>query len=151
MTIKVVNIADVYRILYLRDLPKPAKHVTFDPSGTFIAASSTDGTVYIYSLSTEEPQLTRKIDGVIKALEIEAEASSRAIWHPSGLALAAPTATRDIQVVSNEGERQIAFTGEHYGDITALAWSPNGAMLLTAATDGKIVLRETKAQKVLAR
>ena len=147
-----MNITDTYRVLYLRDLPKPVKHLSYDPSGTYIAASCTDGIVYIYSLSTEEPDLIRKVDGLIRSLETESVSSSRAAWHPDGRAFAAPTATRDIQVLSSgDGERQRAFAGGHLGDITALAWSPNGAMLLTASSDRKIVLWDTKTQKILAR
>jgi chromosome transmission fidelity protein 4 len=47
-------------------------------------------------------------------------------------------------------ENQRAFTNGHNGDITALAWSPNGAMLASAAKDGKFLLWETKTQKILA-
>ena len=152
LEVKTVNIIDTYRVLYLRDLPKPVKHLSYDPSGTYIAASCTDGIVYIYSLSTEEPDLVRKVDGLIRSLETESIASSRAAWHPDGRAFAAPTATRDIQVLSSgDGERQRAFSGGHIGDITALAWSPNGAMLLTASSDRKMVLWDTKTQKILAR
>ena len=152
LTVKIVNIPDPYRLLYLRDLQKPVKHLSFDPSGSYIAASSTDGIVYVYSLSTEEPGLVRKIDGVIKSLESESQASSRAIWHPDGRVLAAATATRDIQVVSTgDGERQRVFSGGHMGDVTALAWSPNGALLITAGADRKIILWDTKTQKILAR
>lgn len=147
-----VNIADTYKVLYIRDLPKPTKHLSFDPSGSNIAASCTDGIVYIYSLSTEEPELVRKVDGLIRSLEIESESSSRAVWHPDGRAFAAPTATRDIQVVSSgDGERQRAFSGGHMGDVTALAWSPNGALLITAGSDKKILLWDTKTQKILSR
>jgi len=150
--VKVVNIADTYKVLYLRELPKPAKHLSFDPSGSYIAASCTNGVVYIYSLSTEEPELVKKVDGLIRSLEIEAESSSRAIWHPDGRAFAAPTATRDIQVVSSgDGERQRAFSGGHMGDVTALAWSPNGALLITAGSDRKILLWDTKTQKILSK
>ncbi|CAF9922989.1 MAG: hypothetical protein ALECFALPRED_002281 [Alectoria fallacina] len=152
LTVKVVNIADTYNVLYLRHLPKPAKHLSFDPSGSYIAASCADGIVYIYRLSTEEPELVRKVDGLIRSLEVESESSSRAVWHPDGRAFAAPTATRDIQVMSSgDGERQRTFSGGHMGDVTALAWSPNGALLITAASDRKILLWDTKTQKILAR
>ena len=152
LTIKVVNVADTFKVLYLRHLPKPAKHLSFDPSGSYVAASCVDGIIYVYKLSTEEPELIRKVDGLIRALDIESDLTSRAVWHPDGRAFAAPTATRDIQVVSGgDGEYQRAFSGGHVGDITALAWSPNGALLITAASDRKILLWDTKTQKILAR
>ena len=140
------------RVLYLREHPKPAKHVSFHPSGSYIAVSCTDGIIYNYSLSTEESEMVRKVDGVIRSLETHAETSSRAVWHPDGRAFAAPTATRDIQVVSRaDGERQKAFSGGHSGCISSLAWSPNGALLLSSASDKRILSWETKIQKVLAR
>ena len=152
LTVKLVNIADTFKVLFLRDLPKPAKHLSFDPSGSYIAVSCVDGIVYVYKLSTEEPELVRRVDGLIRSLDIESGSSSRAVWHPDGRAFAAPTATRDVQVISSgDGERQRAFSGGHLGDVTALAWSPNGALLLTAALDRKILIWDTKTQKVLAR
>lgn len=152
LEVKIVNIIDTYRVLYLRNLPKPVKHLSYDPSGTYLAASCTDGLVYIYSLSTEEPDLIRKVDGLIRSLETDSNISSRAAWHPDGRAFAAPTATMDIQVISSgDGERQRVFAGGHMADVTALAWSPNGAMLLSASSDRKIVLWDTKTQKILAR
>ena len=152
LTVKIVNIEDPQTFIYIRDCPKPAKHLTYDPSGSYLAISCTDGVVYIYKLSTEQPELVRKVDGLIRQLETDAEASSKAIWHPDGRAFAVPTATREIQIISSgDGEKQRVFAGAHTGEITALAWSPNGALLLSAATDKKIVLWETKTQKVLAR
>ena len=149
---KLVDTRDNLRVLCLREQPKPTKHLSFHPSGSYLAVSCTDGIVYIYSLSTEEPELVRKVDGLIRSLEADVETTSRAIWHPDGRAFGAPTATRDIQVVSrSDGERQRAFAGGHMGDITALAWSPNGALLATAGSDRKIILWETKTQKILAR
>lgn len=139
-------------VLYLREQSKSPKHLSFHPSGSYIAISCSDGLVYVYSLSTEEPQLVKKVDGLIRALEADVEASSSAIWHPDGRAFAAPTATRDIQIISrSDWERQRAFSGGHMGDITALAWSPNGALLATAGMDRKILLWETKTQKIIAR
>ena len=138
--------------MYLRDCPKPAKHLSFHPSGSHIAVSCTDGIVYIYSLSKEEPELVRKVDGLIRTLETDSEISSRAIWHPDGRVFAASTATKDVQLIShNDGEKQRVFSEGHAGDITALAWSYNGALLATAGTDRKIVIWDTKTQKVLTR
>ena len=152
LTVKIVNTADTYKVLYIRDLPKPAKHLAFDLSGSSIAVSCTDGIAYIYSLSTEEPALVRKVDGLIRSLDVESESSSRVIWHPDGRAFAAPTATRDVQVVSSgDGERQRVFSGGHTGDVTALAWSPNGSLLITAGSDQKLVVWDSKTQKTLSR
>lgn len=139
-------------VLYLREHPKPAKHLSFHPTGSSITVSCTDGIIYIYDLDTETPILAKKVDGIIRSLDSDDETSSQAVWHPDGRAFAAPTATRDIQVISrSDGEKQRVFSAGHTGDITALSWSHNGALLLSAGSDGKILLWETKSQKILAR
>jgi chromosome transmission fidelity protein 4 len=137
--------------MYLREQLKPVKHLSFDPSSKYITLSCTDGLVYVYSLMSHEPELVRKVDGLIRTVETDDEISSRIAWHPDGRAFAAPTATRDIQVMSRgDWENQRAFTSGHMGDITALAWSPNGSMLVSAGKDRKILLWETKTQKIIA-
>jgi chromosome transmission fidelity protein 4 len=170
LAVKVVNTEDMTRVLYLREQSKPVKHLSFHPSGSYLAVSCSDGLVYVYSLSTEDPQLVKKVDGLIRSLETDEESSSRVIWHPDGTALAAPTATRgtlwrkkqssddtdwislDIQVISrSDWERQRAFASGHMGDITELAWSPNGALLASAGMDRKLLLWETKTQNIVAR
>ena len=143
---------DIEQILFLREQPKPIKHVTFDPTGKYIAASCTDGIIYVYEMGEGGPTLFRRIDGVIGQLETDAEATSRAVWHSDGRLFAVATTTRDILTVSiGDGEKQRSFSGGHMGNITALAWSPNGAMLATAASDDKILLWETRTQKIIAR
>ena len=89
-----VNTHDMMRVLYLRDQPKAAKHVAFDSSGSYVAVSCVDGAIYVYSVTSEEPELLQKVDGVIPRFEPDAEASSSVLWHPDGRAFAAPTATR---------------------------------------------------------
>ena len=151
LVVKIVRTNDTSSVMYLREQLKPVKHLSFDPSSKYIALSCTDGLVYVYSLMGDEPELVRKVDGLIRTVETEDEISSRIVWHPDGRAFAAPTATRDIQVMSRgDWENQRAFTSGHMGDITALAWSPNGAMLASAGKDRKILLWETKTQKIIA-
>lgn len=149
---KIVNIEDMTKVKYLREQAKGSKHVTFDPSGRYVAVSCTDGMLYIYSTVSEEPKLVRKLDGVIRRLEPEDEATSRAVWHPDGTAFASAEATRDIAIYSApEWNKEKVFPGGHNGDVTAISWSPNGALLATAGADGQILLWETKNQKILER
>ncbi|KAL2837894.1 hypothetical protein BJX68DRAFT_280115 [Aspergillus pseudodeflectus] len=152
LTVKLVNIEDMTKVKYLREQAKGAKHISFDPNGRFVAVSCTDGVVYLYSMDTEEPELVRKLDGVIRRLEPEDEATARVVWHPDGTAFAAAEATRDIALFSvGEWKKEMTFSGGHNGDITAIAWSPNGALLVTAAKDGEVLLWDSKTQKVLRR
>ncbi|KAI0124928.1 WD40-repeat-containing domain protein [Xylariales sp. AK1849] len=152
LTVKLVNTGDNSQIRHLKEHGKPTKHLMFDPKGATLTLSCTDGVIYVYSLTAEEPELIRKVDGIIGALDTESEVSSMVAWHPDGRAFAVPTPTRDIQVVSNnDWEKQRAFSKGHNGDVTSLAWSPNGAMLASAGKDKKILLWETKTQSVIAR
>jgi chromosome transmission fidelity protein 4 len=151
MAVKIVKIEDKNTVMVLREQSKPVKHLSFDPSGKWVTLSCSDGLVYVYSLLDDTPDLVRKIDGLIRGVETEDEVCTKVVWHPDGRAFAAPTAMRNIQVVSrNDWENQRAFVSGHDGDITALAWSPNGSMLVSAGKDRKVVLWETKTQKKLA-
>lgn len=152
LTVKVVNVDDMTDVKYLREQTKGSKHVSFDPSGRFIAVSCTDGVLYIYSIASEKPELVRKIDGAIRRLEPEDEATSRVVWHPDGTAFATAQATREVAIFSaSDWSQQKSFTSAHNGDITALEWSPNGALLATAGADGQILLWETSTQNILQK
>jgi len=152
LVVKMVNTQDMTRVLYLREQSRPVKSVTFDQSGSHVAVSCSDGIVYVYSVTYEEPKLVRRIDGLIKMLETDSESSAKVIWHPDGRALATPTATRSVQVVSSsDWENHKAFQSGHGGDITALAWSPNGSMLASAGVDRSLVLWDTKTQKIIKK
>ncbi|KAJ5539233.1 hypothetical protein N7513_007565 [Penicillium frequentans] len=152
LTVKLVKIENQIETKYLRDQLTGAKHVTFDPKGRFVAVSAIDGFLSVYSLTEEEPELVKKLDGVIRKLEPDAEATSRAVWHPDGTAFAVAEATRDIAVYSiSNWKKEKSFTGGHTGDITALSWAPNGTLLASAGADGQIVLWETRTQSILHR
>ena len=62
------------------------------------------------------------------------------------------TCTADIQVMSwDDWELQRAFSTGHTKDVTALGWSPNGALLTTAGADGHVLLWDTATQKVITK
>ncbi|KAB5586068.1 WD40-repeat-containing domain protein [Coniochaeta sp. 2T2.1] len=152
LSVKLVDTENMTNVRTLREHNKPTKHLSFHPKGDLLALSCTDGTIYVYSLTSEQPELIRKVDGVIGRLEADADASSKVVWHPDGRAFAVATPTSDIRVVSrNDWEHQRSFSKGHEGDVTAVAWSPNGAMLATAGKDNQILIWATKDQTVIAR
>lgn len=56
----------------------------------------------------------------------------------------------ELQVVSrSDFSRQKTFPPGHEADISALAWSPNGALLVSTALDQSLTLWETRSQKIL--
>lgn len=92
--VKVVNTDDNVNVMHLREQSRSVKHVAFHPTGTYLAASGTDGIIYIYSLSSEQPILSKKVEGIIQALESDDDATSKVAWHPDGRAFAAVTPTK---------------------------------------------------------
>ncbi|EMC96447.1 hypothetical protein BAUCODRAFT_24221 [Baudoinia panamericana UAMH 10762] len=150
LDVKVVNTRDMTRIMHLREQSKPAKHVSFDIGGSLLTVSCSDGIIYVYSISSEQPLLVKRIEGLIKSLETDAEASAKVTWHPDGRAFLAPTATRDLQCVSkSDWQRQKAFTGGHQADVSTAAWSPNGTVLATADVNKGLCLWDTRTQRLL--
>lgn len=94
LTVKVVQVENMTNVLYLREQSKAVKHVSFDPTGNLLTVSCSDGLIYIYSIEHGEAELIHRLDGVIKSLETDVEAASKAIWHPDGRAFACPTAVK---------------------------------------------------------
>lgn len=152
LVVKVVNTRDMTQVKYIRDLPRPAKHVSFDYSGGMLAVSCTDGAIYVYSMRNDDVELLRKVDGILRPLEADDALSSKVRWHPDGRAFAASTRARTVQVVSHkdwENQRVFPRPGKGMtsaGDIHTLAWSPNGGLLATATLAEGIVIWDTKTQ-----
>ncbi|KAJ4348784.1 DNA polymerase alpha accessory factor Mcl1 [Didymosphaeria variabile] len=152
LVVYIINTKDIQIVKRLRDQNRSVKHVSFNKGGTQLAVSCVDGSIYIYSIDSEQPKLVQKVDDMIKRLEPEAESSAKVLWHPDGRAFATPTALREVQVMStNDWEKQKTFKTEHTSDITAVAWSPNGALLATTSSDLTLCLWDAKTQSILKK
>jgi len=92
--VKVINIKNTLQSIILREQTKAVKHITYHPTGNYIANSSIDGCIYVYSLSSEEPELVKKLEDIIPERLIDDEASCKAVWHPDGRAFAVATSEK---------------------------------------------------------
>ena len=48
----------------------------------------------MFSITSEEATLLKKIEGIIPAVDVESETSSKVTWHPDGSVFAAPTESK---------------------------------------------------------
>lgn len=152
LVVRVIKVDDVTQTMNLREQTRGNKHVSWDPSGSRLAVSCCDGAIYVYKMTSEEPELVEKLAGVIRALEPDKEATSCAAWCRDGRGLAAVTSSNEIEVWdATEWKKQRVFRDGHRGEITRTAWNSNGALLASAGTDNQIVVWEAKTQKKLAR
>ena len=79
--------------MILRGHSKSVKHISFHPNGNIITTSSADGSIYIFSTTSEDATLVKKLDGIISAVEVDSDTSAKVAWHPDGTCFAAPTAS----------------------------------------------------------
>ena len=96
---KLVNTLDMHRVVILRGHSKSVKHITFHPNGNIVTTSSSDGSIYVFSITSEEASLLKKLEGIIPALDVESETSAKVIWHPDGTAFAAPTPGKGASLI----------------------------------------------------
>ena len=54
--------------------------------------------MYVFSITSEEATLLKKIEGIIPAVDVESETSSKVAWHPDGSVFAAPTEAQGTPV-----------------------------------------------------
>ena len=148
-TVKLVNVQDMTKIKSLRH-PKSVKHVTFHPSDNLLTTSCCDGIIYAWDLDGE-PEIESRIQAIVPRVDKESYTSAKAAWHPDGSAFAAPTSSHDVVVVSRDGwKQQVLFKNGHFGSITDVAWSANGAYLATSGA-GKVLIWSTRDQTIVAR
>lgn len=148
--VKIVKRHDIEQIHVLRNHPKPIKHLSYDPTGTWLAASCIDGKIYMYNVEGEEPRFVGATDGIIQRLETADDATSKCFWHPAGQVFACSTASREVVIVSAEsGKIERRFAGLHNSPITSIAWTPNARILASSALDGSLIVWDARTQQVL--
>ncbi|KAK0522252.1 DNA polymerase alpha accessory factor Mcl1 [Tilletia horrida] len=157
LTVKVVALDDPTQVSLLTDHTRPVRAAAWSPRSSLLVTTSCDGTARIWDLSSPESACVGTIDNTIARLTVESELASLPLWHPSGKYFLLPSKTNDFSIVNctggtwavtgkftaPEGEQGTVPAGK--GDITFMAFSPNGRYLAAATTDKRVTIWETTA------
>lgn len=148
-----MNVEDQLHVLTLRDFKRSVKHVSYHPNGGLLMASSVDGSVYIYNVSSEEPRLIKRLDSIVPILDSDSNATSKAVWHPGSDVVAIPAPNkRDVAIISRDDWKTVRLLQSgHGGDITDVIWSPNGDYIATSGMDNRVILWDAESQVILCR
>ncbi|TFK20918.1 hypothetical protein FA15DRAFT_624697 [Coprinopsis marcescibilis] len=139
--VRVVDLEDTTSIQKLEQYSTPVRTVTWHPSGNLLTTCTSDGKIVIWDLSGDEPKLEKTIDGIVPVVKDhdspEFSYDCSAVWHPSGQHFYIASKTHEIVVVSRSSWAKVVDSHfvdkDALGEITALAISPNGLYLVSAA------------------
>ena len=104
------------------------RSLAWRPDGTQLASGSADGTVRIWDAAKQDPSV-RTLSQPDHAIAL--------MWSPDGTKLAVGSRRTDAWIWDmHQGGAPIALDGGYTRWTYTVAWSPDGALLATAGTDG---------------
>eukprot|EP00854_Cymbomonas_tetramitiformis_P027769 gene27769-34289_t len=150
--VRVVNASDGSHIRTINVEPSCAvRSIAFDPTGEYLAVCTVDGTVNIWSLSTEEhicalKKIAPKVDVIDNLL-------NRIAWHPDGSLLAIPAEDKGVILYERDCWEAEAsrLSPPSLSKVSLFAWSPNGLYAVIADADMNLHLYDMKKQQALDR
>ncbi|PWN36676.1 uncharacterized protein FA14DRAFT_117612 [Meira miltonrushii] len=157
LTVKVIDAGDPTRVQLLTGHQRGVRAASWSPIEPTLVTSSCDGTVMVWDLSTSEPKLIKTLNDVIASGNKYSELNAEAIWHPSGDFFLLPSKTHEIVVCSAKNDWRTFDAGfvvpegssinPTTGDVSFMAFSPNGLYLAVGTTDGQVIVWDWNSKK----
>jgi len=119
----------------------PVRGVAYGPNGEQVITGSSDGTVRIWNLKTEQ---------VIVSFEHRASVET-VIYGPNGERVITGSSDGTARVWNLETEKEIARFDHHGKPVNAVAFGPEGKRLLTGNGDGTARVWNLETEKEIAR
>jgi WD40 repeat protein len=138
-----------------RSLGSPVRHAVFSPNGEEVASGAEDGAVRLWAADEEWP--SRTIDAAAAGRRQGAGFNTiapvaRVQFSPDGLQIAAAVGP-EVRIWSTRTEAAPAIVllpPVAYARVTALAYSPDGARVLTGCMDGRLELWSAADGRLIA-
>ena len=139
---KTIQLVNVKTHGTLRVLPadETVSDVQFSSDGQKVAAVDTAGTVYLWDTATGN-RLLADTRMSVTGEDPNARHPARAAFSPDGKHLAAGGACRTVRVWETASAKMVNELTGHTDMLRALAWSPSGQTILTAAGQVDVGMR----------
>jgi chromosome transmission fidelity protein 4 len=157
LTVKVIDAGDPTRVQLLTGHQRGVRAASWSPIEPILVTSSCDGTVMVWDLSTSEPKLLKMLNDIIASGNKYSELNAEAIWHPSGDFFLLPSKTHEIVICSAKNDWRTFDADLNVpegssitpttGDVSFMAFSPNGLYLAVSTTDGQVIVWDWNSKK----
>lgn len=157
LTVKVIDAGDPTRVQLLTGHQRGVRAASWSPIESTLVTCSCDGTVMVWDMSTSEPKLLKTLNDIIASGNKYSELNAEAIWHPSGDFFLLPSKTHEIVMCSAKNDWRAFDAGlvvpedssvkPTTGDISFMAFSPNGLYLAVSTTDGQVIVWDWNSKK----
>ena len=138
-TIILWNLATAEKIASLKKHKGSLISLVFSPDGKFLVSSDDQNAVLIWDVATEKVVRTITHTTPVGAMSLSIS--------PDSATLA--TAAGDVKLWNIETGKELASLGYHSNPVTHVAFSNDGSMIVTAASDGRITIRDARKHTVI--
>ncbi|XP_073725327.1 WD repeat and HMG-box DNA-binding protein 1 [Misgurnus anguillicaudatus] len=150
--VKIVEVTDSSQQKTLRGHDAPVLSVAFDPSDEFIASSSCDGSVTVWSVESQAQVAQWKV--LQKSSDVSnAKSLCRLAWQPrSGKLLAVPV-DATVQLYDKNTWAQVGTLSDDLNTqvVNVVVWSPCGKFLAAGTIGGNLLIWDVEAKLCVER
>ncbi|KAG7327957.1 hypothetical protein KOW79_007901 [Hemibagrus wyckioides] len=149
--IKVIEVTDSSQQKTLRGHDAPVLSVTFDPSDKYVASSSCDGSVAVWSVEQQTQVANWKV--LQKSSDVSnAKSLCRLAWQGSGKLLAVPVDTT-VQLYERDSWTHVGTLSDDLLTqvINVVVWSPCGKFLAAGTVGGTLSVWNVEAKLCIER